>query len=175
MNIRLVLAGLAASAALCAMPGTARAQIFVTSNVVDGKDTVGEYTTSGATVNAALLSALGFPTGIAVSGGNLFVTSLNNGTNGTIGEYTTSGATVNAALVSGLNSPQGIAVSDGNLFVVTNFNNGTIGEYTTSGATVNAALVSGVVSPSFIAVVDPSVPETSIGTLLLLGATAMFG
>jgi hypothetical protein len=124
MNIRLVLAGLAASAALCAMPGTARAQIFVTSNVVDGKDTVGEYTTSGATVNAALLSALGFPTGIAVSGGNLFVASLNNGT---IGEYTTSGATVNPALVSGLNSPQGIAVSGGNLFVA-NFNNGTNGE-----------------------------------------------
>jgi len=81
---------------------------------------------------------------------------------------------VNAALVSGLNNPQGIAVSDGNLFVAEFYGN-TIGEYTTSGATVNAALVSGVVSPSFIAVVDPSVPETSIGTLLLLGATAMFG
>jgi hypothetical protein len=213
MNIRLILAGLAASAALCAMPGTTRAQIFVTSNLVDSKDWVGEYTTSGATVNAALLSGLGYPTGIAVSGGNLFVASLNNGT---IGEYTTSGATVNAALISGLSGPQGIALSEGNLFVVTNFNGGTIGkyttsgatvnatlvsglgapvgiavsggnlfvtefygntigEYTTSGATVNAALVSGVISPNFIAVVDPSVPEAPIGTLLLLGVTAMFG
>ncbi len=174
MNLRLILAGLAASAALCAMPGTTRAQIFVTSNIVDGKYTVGEYTTSGATVNAALLSGLGFPTGIAVSGGNLFVASLNNGT---IGEYTTSGATVNPALISGLSGPEGIAVSGGNLFVTSlnNGTNGTIGEYTTSGATVNAALVSGVVSPNFIVVVDPAVPEASIGTLLVLGVTAMFG
>src|SRR6266849_1515489 len=123
MNIRLVLAGFAASAALCAMPGTARAQIFVTSNVVDGKDTIGEYTTSGATVNAALVSGLNSPQGIAVSDGNLFVANFNNGT---IGEYTTSGATVNAALVSGLSGPEGIAVSGGNLFV-TSLNNGTNG------------------------------------------------
>ncbi len=215
MNLRLILAGLAASAALCAMPGTTRAQIFVTSNVVDGKDRVGAYTTSGATVNAALLSGLGYPTGIAVSGGNLFVaslnngtigeyttsgatvnpalisglsgpegiavsggnlfvTSLNNGTNGTIGEYTTSGATVNPALVSGLRNPAGIAMSEGNLFVAEFYGNA-IGQYTTSGATVNAALVSGVVSPNFIVVVDPAVPEASIGTLLVLGVTAMFG
>src|SRR5260370_22995615 len=111
MNIRLVLAGLAASAALCAMPGTARAQIFVTSNVVDGKDTVGEYTTSGATVNAALLSALGFPTGIAVSGGNLFVASLNNGT---IGEYTTSAPSRIPALLSAPSMRHGISDAGGN-------------------------------------------------------------
>src|ERR1700736_642626 len=147
MNVRLIFAGLAASAALCATPGTTRAQIFVTSNLVDGKDRVGEYMTSGATLNAALLSGLGYPTGIAVSGGNLFVASLNSGT---IGEYTTSGATVNAALISGLSGPQGIAVSGGNLFVA-NFNNFTIGEYTTSGATVNAALISGLSGPGGIA------------------------
>jgi hypothetical protein len=107
-----------------------------------------------------------------LSEGNLFVVTNFNG--GTIGKYTTSGATVNATLVSGLGVPVGIAVSEGNLFV-TEFYGNTIGEYTTSGATVNAALVSGVVSPNFIAVVDPSVPEASIGTLLLLGVTAIFG
>jgi hypothetical protein len=56
---------------------------------------IGEYTTSGATVNASLVSFYNAPTlghGIAVSGSNLFVT--NDGTN-TIGEYTTAGATVN--------------------------------------------------------------------------------
>jgi len=106
MNIRLILSGLAASLALCAIGGTTRAQIFETS-LNEGNDTIGEYTTSGATVNSALVSGLNFPVGIAVSGGKLFVVS--NG-NGTIGEYTTSGATVNPALVSGLNFPVGIAV-----------------------------------------------------------------
>jgi hypothetical protein len=72
MNIRLFLSGLAASAALCIMPGAARAQLFVTS--IDD-NTIGEYTTSGATVNPALISGLSFPQGIAVSGENLFVTS----------------------------------------------------------------------------------------------------
>jgi hypothetical protein len=90
MNIRLTFSGLVAFAALCAMSGTATcAQIFVTNGV---NGTVGEYTTSGATVDPALISGLSQPFGIAVSGGNLFVT---NFLTGTIGEYTTSGATVN--------------------------------------------------------------------------------
>jgi hypothetical protein len=48
MNIRFILSGLVASVALCALPGTARAQIFE-ANFSSG--TIGEYTTSGATVN----------------------------------------------------------------------------------------------------------------------------
>jgi hypothetical protein len=67
--------------------------IFLT-NYVNG--TVGEYTTSGATVNASLISGLGGLSGIAVSGSNLFVA---NNLLGTIGEYTTAGATVNASLI----------------------------------------------------------------------------
>jgi len=92
---------LSAGAALT--PATARGQIFVTNY---GGTTIGEYTTSGATVNASLVSGLDEPYGIAVSGSDLFVTTEN----GTIGEYTTLGATVNAALASGLHFPQGIAV-----------------------------------------------------------------
>ena len=57
------------------------------ANVYGG--TIGEYTTTGATVNAALVSGLSNPMGIAVSGSNLFVTNYGSGT---IGEYTTSGA-----------------------------------------------------------------------------------
>jgi pectin methylesterase-like acyl-CoA thioesterase len=137
MNIRLIFIGLAMAAALCAMPRTTRAQIFIT-NARNG--TIGEYTTSGATINPALVSGLNSPTDIAVSGENLFVTNLDTGT---VGEYTTSGTTVNPALVSGLTNPRGIAVSGGNLFVVNvNGSLNTIGEYTTSGATVNPALVS---------------------------------
>src|SRR5438093_140081 len=100
-------------ATLLAAP--AHGQIFVTTN----SGTVGEYNaTTGATLNASLVSGLSGAYGIAVSGGNLFV--VNNGTN-TIEEYNaTTGATVNAALVSGLPFSFGIAVSGGNLFVVNN-------------------------------------------------------
>ena len=155
MNRRLILSGLAACVALCVIPGTAHAQIFVANCNPDSfgtcQGTIGEYTTSGTTVKAALVSGLNNALAIAVSGGDLFVV---NGDSGTIGEYTTSGATVNAALVSGLRF-FGIAVAGGDLFV-TNFNNlpnsGTIGEYTTSGATVNATLVSGLGPVAGIAV-----------------------
>ena len=89
-------------------PGAARARdtIFETNLFVD---TIGEYTTSGATVNPALISGLSGPIGIAVSGSDLFVT---NEIPGTIGQYTTAGAPVNVPLISGLmNAPVGIAIS----------------------------------------------------------------
>jgi PEP-CTERM motif len=69
---------------------------------------IGEYTTSGATVNALLIRFLNYPIGLAVSGNDLFVADESAGV---IGEYTTSGATVNASLISGGNgNPLGIAV-----------------------------------------------------------------
>src|SRR5882757_1239823 len=106
---------------------------------VPGSGGIGEYTTSGETVNVALVAGLHGTIGIAVSGEDLFVLNLD----GTVGEYTTSGQTVNAALITGLVKPQGIAVSGTNLFIG-NFGtglpgSGAIGEYTTSGETVNAA------------------------------------
>ena len=63
---------------------------------------IAEYTTSGATVNASLVTGLNAPSGIAVSGSDLFVVNNGSGGPGSVGEYTTSGATVNASLVSGL-------------------------------------------------------------------------
>src|SRR5450759_2224415 len=91
----------------------AHAQIFVTNY---SAGTIGEYNTSGGTVDASLVSGLSFPLGIAVDGSNLFVTNPIDFT--TIGKYTTSGATVNASLVSGLAiNPVGLAVSGSDLFV----------------------------------------------------------
>jgi hypothetical protein len=56
---------LAACAALCASPRSTPAQIFVT-NFVSG--TIGEYdATTGATVNAALVTGLNVPQGIAIA------------------------------------------------------------------------------------------------------------
>jgi hypothetical protein len=58
----------------------AHAQILVLNlgNALTPTGTIGEYTTSGATVNASLISGLTSPYGIAVSGANLFVAQ--NGT-----------------------------------------------------------------------------------------------
>jgi hypothetical protein len=74
--------------------------------------TIGKYTTSGATVNASLISGLHSPRSVVVSGTDLFVVNGPHGVpgNGTIGQYTTSGVTVNASLISGLNSPEDIAI-----------------------------------------------------------------
>ena len=127
---------------------TARGGDIYVTNCIGVSGSIGEYTTSGAVVNASLVPALNYPWGIAVSGSNLFV---SNQYGNTIGEYTTSGAVVNASLISGLNQPESIALSGSNLFVVNNLG-GTIGEYTTSGAVVNTSLVSGLTYPQGIAV-----------------------
>ena len=108
------------------------ANLWVTS---EGSGAIGEYNaTTGATVNASLVSGLNGPFGIAVSGQNLWVANTGGST---IGEYNaTTGAAVNDSLVSGLNSPLGIAVLGGDLWV-TNSSSGTIGQYNaTTGAAV---------------------------------------
>jgi hypothetical protein len=69
-------------------------------------NTVPEYTTAGALVDAALISGLADPVSIAPSGSDLFVVNQA----GSVGEYTTAGAAVNAALITGLNGPVGIAI-----------------------------------------------------------------
>jgi hypothetical protein len=68
--------------------GTAHAQLFVSNPVSPapvGYGSIGEYTLSGATVKASLVSDSNVMAGIAVAGSNLFVV---NSVAGTIGEYT---------------------------------------------------------------------------------------
>jgi len=148
--VGLLWAAVVAVAALSEVPGTARAQIFVTKQ---GGNTIGKYdVNTGATISAALVTGVSSPWGIAVSGSTLFVASTSQGT---IGEYdAVTGAAINAALISGLDQVKGVAVSGSNLFVAYGANNGTgkIGEFTTTGATVNASLVTGLEYPVFIAV-----------------------
>jgi hypothetical protein len=114
-----------------------------------GTDTVGEYTTSGKTVNASLISGITGITGIVVSGNDLFFSGF------TVEEYTTSGTLVNRSLVAVRGSS--IAISGSDLFVSTENNStdpdtGYVGEYTTSGATVNASLITGLNGPQGLAV-----------------------
>ena len=145
---------LSAGAAL--MPTIARGDIYATSYP---SGTVGEYTTSGTTVNPTLISGLNYPYGIAASGSDLFVANYgHDGTGSTVGEYTTSGATVNPSFISGLTAPFAITVSGSDLFVANEtINNSWISEYTTSGAIVNPVLISGLSYPFAMVVSGPDI------------------
>ncbi len=103
-SISVVMLGALAALGMSAMPATAE-QLFVAN--INGP-TVGVYdATTGATLNASLVSGLSYPAAVAVSGGHLFVADFV----GQIGVYDAStGATVNASLVSGLSGPLGIAL-----------------------------------------------------------------
>jgi MYXO-CTERM domain-containing protein len=86
-----------ALALTCSLAATLKAQNIYVASGNPSSGNIGEYTTSGATINASLISDQGWPWGLAISGNDLFVA--NNGS-ATVSEYTTSGATVNAALIS---------------------------------------------------------------------------
>lgn len=104
---------------------------------------IGEYTNSGETVNASLITELVGPGPIAVSDGFIYVIDRAAGT---IGKYTTSGATIDPALITGLNDPQDVEVSGGDLYV-SQFGsglNGGVAKYTTSGEAVNTSLIPGL-------------------------------
>ncbi len=134
---------------ICNLTQCAQGQIFVTlyGDGQSGQGSVGEYSLSGTTITAPLITGLSRPIGIAVSGDKLFVV---NGTS--IDEYTTSGTLVHSSLITGLQAPTDIIISGTDLYVSNAF--GSIGHYTTSGATVNASLISGLFTPLGIAISD---------------------
>jgi len=144
-NISIVALVLSVGAALS--PATARGGYIYVVNY--GSNTIGEYTTSGGVVNAALISGLHQPSGIAVSGSNLYVTNEHassiTGEPPGIGKYTTSGAVVNTSLVTDLNWPFAIAASEPYLFVTRLYNpaHSAVAKYTTSGTLVNDSLLYG--------------------------------
>ena len=110
--------------------------------------TIGEYTTSGATVNPALSPVEDPPAGIAVGGSNLFVADGFD-----IDKYTTSGQLVPPGISLLPTTPLAVAVSGSELFVASEtLGGGIVGEYTTDLATVNASLISGLSEPEGIAV-----------------------
>jgi hypothetical protein len=140
----------------------------------DGR--IGEYTTSGTTVNDSLASGVYDPGGLSLSGTDIFVVyDFNNGGNhyGYVGEFTTSGGTVNAYLLSGLNSPTATAVSGTDLFVG-DMDDGSIGEFSTSGTTINTSLVSGLsqFNSTFDIAIAP-VPEPSSWASILAGGALL--
>ena len=184
-------AGATVNASLFTFPGS---EGFFASNEIavsgthlfvanQSNGTIGEYNTSGSTVNAALVSGLGGgfgffngPVGVGVSGSDVFVLLLGGGVGaypGTVAEYTTSGSTVNASLITGVDSLGGFTVSGGDIFVSTA--NG-ISEYTTAGVLVHSSVVPGVsgtgfaLSGSDLFVLNPGDPGT-IGEYTTSGST----
>ena len=111
--------------------------------------TIGEYTTAGATVNAALISGLNGPLGIAVSGSNLFVANYGDWHDRRIHHL---GGDGERRADLGVERPVWALRCRARICLSRTFAHGTIGEYTTSGATVNAALISGLNDPHGIAV-----------------------
>jgi WD40 repeat protein len=136
-------------AALWAMPRSARAQLYV-SQTGSGANTgtVSEYdATTGAVINANLITGVGQAGAIFLSGNTLYVA--NASAAGTVGDYNaTTGAAINANLITGLDSTAGLLLS-GNILYVANRDPSTVqprvGAYNaTTGAVINATLITGL-------------------------------
>jgi uncharacterized delta-60 repeat protein len=145
-------------------------QLFVGLAGTGPSGSVAEYTGTGATANATLVSSVTNPVAEAVSGTNLFVVNNDN----TVSEYTTTGSLVNASFLQ-LPEVDGIAVSGNDIFI-SDSASGVIGEYTTSGTTVNASLISDnnqpaalTISGSDLFVVNSA--NSTVGEYTLAGAT----
>jgi hypothetical protein len=84
--------------ALWAMPGSARAQLYV-SQLSSG--TVGEYdAATGAVINASLVTGVSEPEGLVLSGNTLFVSS-GEANGGSVGTYNaTTGAPINPNFIT---------------------------------------------------------------------------
>jgi hypothetical protein len=102
-------------AALWAMPRSARAQLYVAQSgplgsLQFGAGTVGEYdATTGAAINARLITGLNGPSDLALSGNALFVATFDPGTVGAFNA--TTGAVTNANFITGLAGPGALAAS----------------------------------------------------------------
>jgi hypothetical protein len=138
-----------------------------------GEGTIGEYTTSGATVNASLISGLYEPTSVAVAAAPLpsplaavavlmFLAVVckyrqmfrpNRWMSGGISLKVGQGSGSLFILLLGFAAPLWILprAASGQIFVSNNFS-GTISEYTTSGTPINTSLITGLNSPQGLAI-----------------------
>jgi hypothetical protein len=139
--------------------------------------TIGEYTTTGDTINESFVTGLDGAFAIAISGSDLFVT--NSGFE-TIGEYTTSGDTVSTQLISTVGTGpylEGVAAWGSDVFFTNDvpFANihptfSTLGKYDGAIDDLNLTLVTGLNNPGAVAVI---VPEPATASLLLLAGAGM--
>src|SRR5262249_9746694 len=100
---------------------------------------VGEYATSGATINDAAVLAHGFPRVMALDG-NGFLYTLDDF--GTVGKYTTTGATINAELITGLPGCGFPSIAtDGQYLYVGDSYRSTVWKFTLTGSLVTSTLI----------------------------------
>ncbi|HWE03675.1 MAG TPA: Ig-like domain repeat protein [Tepidisphaeraceae bacterium] len=137
--------------------------------ITDGaKGTIGEYTTSGAAVNASLVSGLARPANLSLLGNDLYVADLNSDS---VGEYTTSGAAVNPSLISGV-YPWSLAATSTDIYVVDN-SLGTVSDYSLDGTAMNTQLVTGLFGPGAIVADGPDLfIENNVGANIRETTTA---
>ena len=142
--LRLIIQGLALCSGALLAAGTAQGQIFVLQGATSG--TIGEYTTSGATINASLATGVpgAFYSFAGDAQGQLFV-----GHYSTVAEYNTSGALVSSSFLSPSTVyPNDLACDgNGNLFVAET-SQGSVSEWTTAGAPVSGFGISGAANPA---------------------------
>ena len=123
-----------------------QAQIFVVNN---NNGTVGEYSLTGSTINARLISGFQDTRAITAMGTNLLVADFS-GVGGNIFSYTTSGFLL-GTFIANVAGPDAMTISGGNLFEA-NYFGASVGSYTTNGGTNNAALITGQSEPYGLAV-----------------------
>jgi hypothetical protein len=136
--------------ALLAVPGSARAQLYVSQYGYG--ESVAEYNSiTGGAIKPNFITGL-VPCAIALSDNTLFMA---NQTGGTVGKYNAAtGDAINANFITGLNFPTAIALSGNKLFVANSESSwgGTVDEYNaTTGAAINANFITGVEGPVAIA------------------------
>ena len=159
--------------------------LFVASwgsdNGLTYQSTVGEYTLSGAPVDADLITfGHGIATALAVTNSNIYVRKTVTGEQlelDKIAQYTTSGRLIDPAFITGVTDPNAIAVSGRDIFIANgSIGGGGIGKYTTSGDPVDPDLISNL---GFAAVAvsgtGAGVPEPFSSLWLALPVLGIFG
>ena len=147
---------LIAGAVLSGLPRNAQAQLYIlTAFPLGGPNgVVSEYSTTGAVINANLITGLEDVTGLALSSNTLFVTYLP-GPNfiGTVGKYdATTGGAINPTFITGLSNPVAPVVNGNNLLIANAVDPGTVSEYdATTGAVINANFIAGLDTPTGLA------------------------
>ena len=131
----LIVVGLTASAASADAIFVANSGGFGPGN----PGTIGKYNVDGSTVNAALVTGLAAPFGLAAGDGNLYV---SNNDAATVGKYTEAGATVSASLIA-IGGPTAINLSGASLFVEGTFDAAVKQYSSANGSLLNGAVVAG--------------------------------
>jgi hypothetical protein len=152
-------------------------KVFVLRNIVGFAGVVGEYTTSGATIDSEFITGIYGLRELAASDGSLFVSYSSNV--GNVLKFDLAPPFSSGLLISDFQLANGLAVSadGGRLYVADSFA-GTIGEYDAStGAPINPALVTGLDYPTVVAVSGSKLFVVTLGDFLVgtVGAYALDG